>query len=35
MSGRFRTGVPIRETNRDTWYTNTDAGYIDYPSYQY
>ncbi|MGW4842806.1 alkene reductase [Nocardia brasiliensis] len=32
---RFRTGVPIRETNRDTWYTNTDAGYIDYPSYQY
>lgn len=32
---RFRTGVPLRVADRDVWYQNSAAGYIDFPSYQY
>ncbi|MFI2239828.1 alkene reductase [Streptomyces chrestomyceticus] len=32
---RFRAGLPLREADRETWYTGGDTGYLDFPSYQY
>lgn len=32
---RLRTGVPLRESDRDTWYQGGDTGYLDFPSHQY
>jgi len=32
---RLRLGLPLRPTDRDTWYAGADAGYLDYPSYQH
>jgi len=32
---RIRDGLPLNPYNRDTFYGGTDAGYTDYPSYQF
>lgn len=31
---RFRLGLPLVSTDRETWF-QTEAGYVDYPSYQH
>jgi N-ethylmaleimide reductase len=31
---RFRLGLPLVGTDRETWF-QTEAGYVDYPSYQH
>ncbi|AXK35371.1 alkene reductase [Streptomyces armeniacus] len=30
---RLRTGAPLSEADRDTWYQGGDTGYLDYPAY--
>ncbi|GIF99051.1 alkene reductase [Catellatospora citrea] len=32
---RLRTGASLSESDRDTWYGGSDAGYLDYLSYQH
>ncbi|MFD7663578.1 alkene reductase [Streptomyces sp. NPDC059788] len=32
---RFRAGLPLRATGRETWYQGGDSGYLDFPSHQY
>jgi N-ethylmaleimide reductase len=31
---RFRLGLPLVSTDRETWF-QTEAGYVDHPSYQH
>jgi N-ethylmaleimide reductase len=31
---RFRLGLPLVSSDRETWF-QTEAGYVDYPSYQH
>ncbi|MGW7364886.1 alkene reductase [Streptomyces sp. NPDC054841] len=32
---RLRLGLPLRESNQETWYQGGDTGYLDYSSHQH
>ncbi|MBB5867298.1 N-ethylmaleimide reductase [Allocatelliglobosispora scoriae] len=32
---RFRLGLPLQASDKDSWYAPGDTGYIDYPTYQH
>lgn len=32
---RFRLGLPLQTSNKETWYGPGNAGYLDYPTYQW